>query len=178
MSLSTRRPSGIPSSVRPPRSASTTRGREPIVRSQDDLPSPTHDNRYRTTSQSQRSRSVPRQGSDNPFRSRRMQVEPPIPSNSSRHSTQSSVSSSSSGSSLASAASTTPSSLWDYVGWKGSSAVPGGESKERIPSPEPFEYPDKVNASTLWSRVAAVAGGLSVSVGKAWEATDDLPERW
>ncbi|CAE6519013.1 unnamed protein product [Rhizoctonia solani] len=179
MSLSTRRPPGIPSSVRPPRSTSTSRGREPIIRAQDDLPSLPNDNRYRTTSQSQRSRSVPRQGSDNPFRSQRTEVVPPMPSNSSRHSTQSSVSSSSSGSSAVSAASTAPSSLWDYVGWKGGAATPAGEHEERIPSPEPLDsstQPDTSNPSSIWSRVTAVAGGLSVNVGKAWEVKDDLPE--
>ncbi|KAH7340445.1 hypothetical protein B0J17DRAFT_651358 [Rhizoctonia solani] len=179
MSLSTRRPPGIPSSVRPPRSTSTTCGREPTIRAQDDLPSPPNDTRYRTTSQSQRSRSVPRQGSDNPFRSQRTEAVPPMPSNSSRHSTQSSVSSSSSGSSVVSAASTAPSSLWDYVGWKGGAATPVGGREERILSPEPLDssaQPDTTNASSIWSRVTAVAGGLSVNVGKAWEAKDDLSE--
>ncbi|KAG8763794.1 Vesicle trafficking between the ER and Golgi [Ceratobasidium sp. 423] len=176
MSLSTRRPPGIPGSVRPPRSASTTRGREPTARAQDDLPLSSKDNRYRTPSQSQRSRSVPRQRSDNPFRSQRTEVAPPIPSNPLRHSTQSSVSSSSSGGSEVSSTSTAPSSIWDYVGWKGSTTVPAGEREERIPSPEPLDPPDATNTSTLWSRVAAVAGGLSVNVGKAWEVKDDLPE--
>lgn len=176
MSLSTRRPPGIPSSVRPPRSASNSRGREPAVRTQDDLSSSSNDNRYRMTSQSQRSRSIPRQGSENPFRSQRTEVVPPMPSNSFRHSTQSSVSSSSSGSSVVSAASTAPSSLWDYVGWKGGAATSAGEREERIPSPEPQESSDTTNANSIWSRVTAVAGGLSVNVGKAWEAKDDLPE--
>ncbi|EUC67230.1 sly1 protein [Rhizoctonia solani AG-3 Rhs1AP] len=179
MSLSTRRPIGIPGSVRPPRSASTTRGREHTVRSQDDLTSPSIDNRYRTTPHSQRSRSVPRQESDNPYRPQRMETAPPMPSHSPRHSTQSSVSSTSTGSSAVSAASTAPSSLWDYVGWKGSAASPAVESEGRVSSPEPLEpstQPDTLNTSTLWSRVTAVAGGLSVNVSKAWETKDDLPE--
>ncbi|CAE6525240.1 unnamed protein product [Rhizoctonia solani] len=173
MSLSTRRLPGIPGSVRPPRSASTSRGRERIARAQDDLPPPPNDNRYRTPSQSQRSRSVPRQGSDRP---QRTEAPPPVPPKPSRHSVQSSVSSSSSGGSEVSAASTAPSSIWDYVGWKASATVPMGEHEERVPSPEPLDLPDVTNTSTLWSRVAAVAGGLSVSVGKAWEVKDDLPE--
>ncbi|CAE6513514.1 unnamed protein product [Rhizoctonia solani] len=179
MSLSTRRPIGIPGSVRPPRSASTTRGREHTVRSQDDLTSPSIDNRYRATPHSQRSRSVPRQDSDNPYRQQRMETAPPMPSHSPRHSTQSSVSSTSTGSSAVSAASTAPSSLWDYVGWKGSAASPAVESEGRVSSPEPLELsaqPDTLSTSTLWSRVTAVAGGLSVNVSKAWETKDDLPE--
>ncbi|CAE6432602.1 unnamed protein product [Rhizoctonia solani] len=177
MSMSTRRPPGIPSSVRPPRSASTTRGREPAIRAQDDLASSSAGNQYRTASQSQRSRSVPRQGADNPFRSRRMEEAPPLPSSSSRHSVQSSVSSTSSGSSAVSAVSTAPSSLWDYVGWKGSAATPASSHEERIPSPgllESSAQPDAAN--TLWSRMAAVAGGLSVNVRKTLETKDDLPE--
>jgi hypothetical protein len=145
MSLSTRRPPGIPSSVRPPRSASTARGREPATRAQDDsIPSPA-ESQYRTASQSQRSRSVPRQGTDNPFRSRRVQDAPPLPSTSSRHSVQSSVSSASSGGSVVSSASTAPSSLWDYVGWKGSTATSPSNHEERIASPEPLE------SSSEWS---------------------------
>ncbi|CCO26226.1 Protein sly1 [Rhizoctonia solani AG-1 IB] len=174
MSLSTRRPPGIPGSVRPPRSASTARGREPATRAQDDsVPSPA-ESQYRTASQSQRSRSVPRQGTDNPFRSRRVQDAPPLPSTSSRHSVQSSVSSASSGGSVVSSASTAPSSLWDYVGWKGSTATSPSNHEERIASPEPLESSNATN--TLWSRMAAVAGGLSVNVGKPWDAKDDLPE--
>ncbi|CAE7161616.1 unnamed protein product [Rhizoctonia solani] len=171
MSLSTRRPPGVAGSVRP--LASTTRGREQAFRTRDDLSSPSNDNRYRTTSQSQRSRSVPRQDSDNPFRSQRAEAVPPMPSRSSRNSVESSVSSTSTKSSLVSPASTAPSSLWDYVGWKGSAA---GEHAERIPSPEPVESSDAANTGTLWSRMAAVAGGLSVNVNKAWETKDDLPE--
>ncbi|QRW27200.1 Sly1 vesicle trafficking Sec1-like protein [Rhizoctonia solani] len=174
MSLSTRRPPGIPSSVRPLRSDSTIRGREPVIRAQDDSTSTSAGSQYRATSQSQRSRSVPRQGTDNPFRSRRIEETPPLPSTSSRHSVQSSVSSTSSGSSVVSAASTAPSSLWDYVGWKGSNIAPSSNHEERAPSPEHSESSDATN--TLWSRMAAVAGGLSVNVGKAWEAKEDLPE--
>jgi hypothetical protein len=138
MSLSTRRPAnGLPTSVRAPRSSSSVRGREPSSRAQDAAPPPSSsDNKFR----SQRSRSVPRQGSDSPYRSRRTEEAPPMPSTPSRHSVQSSVSSSSSGASSAvSAASTAPSSLWDYVGWKGSAASPASEHEERIPSPEPVE---------------------------------------
>ncbi|KAF8759007.1 STXBP unc-18 SEC1 family [Rhizoctonia solani] len=174
MSLSTRRPPGIPSSVRPLRSDSTIRGREPVIRAQDDSTPTSVGSQYRATSQSQRSRSVPRQGTDNPFRSRRIEETPPLPSTSSRHSVQSSVSSTSSGSSVVSAASTAPSSLWDYVGWKGSNIAPSSNHEERAPSPAHFESSDATN--TLWSRMAAVAGGLSVNVGKAWEAKEDLPE--
>ncbi|KAL5635966.1 hypothetical protein ACGC1H_004688 [Rhizoctonia solani] len=179
MSLSTRRPAGIPGSVRPPRSASTTRGREHTTRSQDNSVSPSSDNRYRMTPHSQRSGSVPRQGSDNPYRPQRMETAPPMPSHSPRHSTQSSVSSTSTGSSAVSAVSTAPSSLWDYVGWKGSAASPAVESEGRVSSPEPLEpstQPDVINTSTLWSRVTAAAGGLSVNVSKAWETKDDVPE--
>lgn len=175
MSLSTRRAPGIPSSVRPPRSASTTRGRE----RQDayDVPG---DNKYRTSShtQAQRSRSVPRPSQDNPFRSRHTGDVPPMPSTPSRHSVQSSVSSTSSGSSALSAASTAPSSIWDYVGWKTNPTTSANEHEERIPSPEPVDsHTAQVDSGdTLWSRVAAVTGGLSINVGKAWEAKDDLPE--
>ncbi|CAE6491778.1 unnamed protein product [Rhizoctonia solani] len=100
-----------------------------------------------------------------------------MPSHSPRHSVQSSGSSTSTGSSAVSPASTAPSSLWDYVGWKGSVTSPAVEREEMIPSPEPLE-PNTTNASTLWSRMAAVAGGLSVNVNinKAWETQDDLPE--
>lgn len=133
MSLSTRRPPGIPSSVRPPRSASVARGRD-YSRAQNDPPPPTSssDNKYRTQSQSHRSRSVPRQAPDNPYRSRRAEEAPPLPhSSSSRHSVQSSVSSSSSGgNSVVSAASTAPSSIWDYVGLKSNGAGAGGERGE------------------------------------------------
>ncbi|ELU44521.1 SLY1 protein [Rhizoctonia solani AG-1 IA] len=159
MSLSTRRPPGIPSSVRPLRSDSTIRGREPVIRAQDDSTPTSVGSQYRATSQSQRSRSVPRQGTDNPFRSRRIEETPPLPSTSSRHSVQSSVSSTSSGSSVVSAASTAPSSLWDYVGWKGSNIAPSSNHEERAPSPAHFESSDATN--TLWSRMAAVAGGLT-----------------
>ncbi|CUA72419.1 hypothetical protein RSOLAG22IIIB_01088 [Rhizoctonia solani] len=183
MSLSTRRPPGSAGPFRPPLSASTARGREPTIRAQDDSPSSSSDNRYRTTPHSQRSRSVPRQGSGNSYRSRRVEVAPPMPSptpsHSPRHSVQSSVSSAGTGSSTVSAASTAPSSLWDYVGWKGNTTSAVGEREEAIPSPEPLEpsaQPDATNTSTLWSRVAAAAGGLSVNVSKAWEAKDDLPE--
>lgn len=134
MSLSTRRPAGIPSSVRPPRSSSAVRGQD-SSRASNDSPPPVSggDNKYRTASQSQRSRSVPRQGSDNPYRSRRVEEAPPLPhSSSSRHSVQSSVSSSSSGDqSVVSAASTAPSSIWDYVGLKSNATEKGEEEQPK-----------------------------------------------
>lgn len=182
MSLSTRRPPGIPSSVRPPRSASVARGRG-YSRDPNESPSPTSasDNKYRTQSQSQsqRSRSVPRQAPENPYRSRRRAEEaPPLPhSSSSRHSVQSSVSSSSSGgNSVVSAASTAPSSIWDYVGLKSNAAGSGGERGEEHLSEVEGSRAAPVEENSLWSRVAAVAGGLSINVSKAWDGKDDLPE--
>ncbi|QRW14884.1 hypothetical protein RhiLY_13883 [Ceratobasidium sp. AG-Ba] len=175
MSLSTRRPpgAGLPSSVRAPRSASSVRGREPPSRTQDDSYSvSSSDNKFRSA---QRSRSVPRKEFDNPYRSERRDEVPPVPSPSSRHSVQSSVSSSSSGSSAVSTASTAPSSVWDYVGWKGNTAISPTSNEERVPSPEPAQA-HLDNGNTLWSRVTAAAGGLSVNIGKAWEAKDDMPE--
>ncbi|KAG8748072.1 hypothetical protein FRC12_013937 [Ceratobasidium sp. 428] len=171
MSLSTRRlPGGLPSSVRAPRSSSSVRGREPSPSTRNDsYPSPASDNKFR----SQRSRSVPRKESDNPYRSGRKHDAPPMPSTPSRHSVQSSASSSSSsGRSAVSAASTAPSSVWDYVGWKGNTENLAHEKGERGPSPELVEP----HADTIWSRVTAAAGGLSVNVSKAWEAKDDFPE--
>lgn len=175
MSLSTRRPpgAGLPSSVRVPRSSSGVRSQGPSSRAQDDSHPPSStDNKFRSA---QRSRSVPRKEPDNPYRSGRTENVPPVPSASSRHSVQSSASSSSSEGSAVSAASTAPSSIWDYVGWKGSAATPADGREERIPSPEPAETHSD-NANTLWSRVTAAAGGLSVNIGKAWEAKDDMPE--
>jgi len=174
MSLSTRSPpGGLPGSVRVPRSSSSVRDREPLSRTRDDShPPSSSDNRFR----SQRGRSVPRKEPDNPYRLGRAYDIPSVPSSPSRHSVQSSVSSSSNGgSSAVSAASTAPSSLWDYVGWKGTSASSANENEERIPSPEPVG-PHANNGNTLWSRVATAAGDLSINVGKAWEAKDNTPE--
>ncbi|KAG9114438.1 Vesicle trafficking between the ER and Golgi, partial [Ceratobasidium sp. 392] len=173
MSLSTRRPAGgLPSSVRAPRSSPGVRGRDPSPHTRDDshMSSP-GENKFR----SQRSRSVPRKESEYSYRSGRTYEAPPIPSTPSRNSVQSSVSSSSSSANSAlSAASTAPSSIWDYVGWKGNeeSSV---KKEGRIPSPELTESHTD-NGDTIWSRVATVAGGLSINVSKAWEAKDDVPE--
>ncbi|KAG9076889.1 hypothetical protein FS749_011283 [Ceratobasidium sp. UAMH 11750] len=170
MSLSTRRSAGgLPSSVRIPRSSSSVRDQEARPRTRDNShPPSSSDNRFR----SQRSRSVPREESDDPYRSGRAYDTPPVPSIASRHSVQSSVSSSSSGASSAvSAASTAPSSLWDYAGWKGTSTGSAHGSEEQVLAGSHTD-----NSNTLWSRVTAAAGGLSINVGKAWEAKDDLPE--
>jgi hypothetical protein len=141
MSLSTRRPAGIPGSVRPPRSAATTRDWEPTSRTRGDSPPSfgSTGNKYRTSSQSQRSHSAPRQESDDLPRSRHTKEASPLPSAPSRHSAQSSVSSSSSRSSALSAASTAPSSIWDYVGWKTNVSVSESEQVETS-SPEPVEF--------------------------------------
>jgi len=86
-------------------------------------------------------------------------------------------SSSSDDSSMVSAASTALSSIWDDVTLKTNTARPVGGHQEGVPSSELVEsHPAHADGDTFWSRIVAVAGGLSVNVSKAWEAEDDLPE--